>query len=141
MTAVQTIDGDPGVGGWRPHVVPAQATKAAGSQSPGGALALEQQGKNPEAEAAWRAYLKEHPTIRNHTLNWRLLEARQEHYKEAVPLYRKALAMNPHVPGLRLNLGLALFKFGDLKGCAPGVHRVSQGGWPADPRTPNGLRF
>jgi tetratricopeptide (TPR) repeat protein len=44
-----------------------------------------------------------------------LLEARQEHYKEAVPLYRKALAMNPATPGLRLNLGLALFKGGEMK--------------------------
>jgi tetratricopeptide (TPR) repeat protein len=43
------------------------------------------------------------------------LEARQEHYSEAVPLYRKALALNPKMPGLRLNLGLALFKAGELK--------------------------
>jgi tetratricopeptide (TPR) repeat protein len=27
-----------------------------------------------------------------------LLEARQERYKEAVPFYRKALALNPHFP-------------------------------------------
>ena len=44
-----------------------------------------------------------------------LLEARQERYKEAVPLYRRALALNPAFPGLRLNLGLALFKGGELK--------------------------
>jgi len=48
-----------------------------------------------------------------------LLEARQEHYKEAVPLYRKALEINPNVRGLRLNLGLALFKSGDLTGALP----------------------
>jgi tetratricopeptide (TPR) repeat protein len=30
-------------------------------------------------------------------------------------LYRKALALNPAMPGLRLNLGLALFKGGELK--------------------------
>jgi tetratricopeptide (TPR) repeat protein len=44
-----------------------------------------------------------------------LLEARMEHYAEAVPLYRKALSLNPAIPGLRLNLGLALFKGSELK--------------------------
>lgn len=83
------------------------------------ALALEQQGKNPEAEAAWRAYLKDHPTDPEPYAQLGLLEARQEHYKEAVPLYRKALAINPNVQGLRLNLGLALFKLGDLKAALP----------------------
>jgi tetratricopeptide (TPR) repeat protein len=79
------------------------------------ALALEQQGKNVEAEAAWRAFLKAHPSNPEPYAHLGLLEARQEHYKEAVPLYRKALAMNPAIPGLRLNLGLALFKGGELK--------------------------
>jgi tetratricopeptide (TPR) repeat protein len=44
-----------------------------------------------------------------------LLEARQEHYKEAVPLYRKALTLGPALPELRMNLGLALFKAGEMK--------------------------
>jgi tetratricopeptide (TPR) repeat protein len=79
------------------------------------AIVLEQQGKNPEAEAAWRVYLKAHPSNPEPYAHLGLLEARQEHYKEAVPLYRKALALNPAIPGLRLNLGLALFKGGDLK--------------------------
>jgi tetratricopeptide (TPR) repeat protein len=79
------------------------------------ALALEQQGKNSEAEAAWRLVLKVHPTNPEPYAHLGLLEARQEHYKDAVPLYRKALALNPAVPGLRLNLGLALFKDGQLK--------------------------
>jgi tetratricopeptide (TPR) repeat protein len=79
------------------------------------ALALEQQGKNTEAEAAWRLVLKAHPSGAEPYAHLGLLEARQEHYKEAVPLYRKALALNPAVPGLRLNLGLALFKDGQLK--------------------------
>jgi hypothetical protein len=39
----------------------------------------------------------------------RLLEARQQHYAEAVGFYRKAMALNPAMPGLRLNMGLALF--------------------------------
>lgn len=80
------------------------------------ALTLEQQGKNAEAEAAWRVYLTAHPSSAEPYAHLGLLEARQEHYKEAVPLYRKALKLGPDVPGLRLNLGLALFKAGDLKG-------------------------
>jgi len=80
------------------------------------ALTLEQQGKNAEAEEAWRAFLKLHPSTPEPYAHIGLLEARQEHYKEALPFYRKALAMNPAVPGLRLNLGLALFKEGDLQG-------------------------
>jgi tetratricopeptide (TPR) repeat protein len=79
------------------------------------ALALEQQGKNSEAEAAWRLLLKVHPSNPEPYAHLGLLEARQEHYKEAVPLYRKALALNPAFPGLRMNLGLALFKGGELK--------------------------
>jgi tetratricopeptide (TPR) repeat protein len=79
------------------------------------ALALEQQGQNAEAEAAWRLYLNAHPSNPEPYAHLGLLEARQEHYSDAVPLYRKALTLNPKMPGLRLNLGLALFKAGDLK--------------------------
>lgn len=79
------------------------------------ALVFEAQGKISEAEAEWRALLKSHPSTPEAYAHLGLLEARQEHYKEAVPLYRKALSIGPEVPGLRLNLGLALFKDGDLK--------------------------
>jgi len=79
------------------------------------ALALEQQGKNSEAEAAWRLYLKDHPSSPEPYAHLGLLEARLEHFKEAVPLYRKALALGPAIPTLRMNLGLALFKSGELK--------------------------
>ena len=79
------------------------------------ALALEQQGKNVEAETAWRLYLKSDPSNPEPYAHLGLLEARQEHYAEAAPLYRKALALNPAIPGLQLNLGLALFKGGELK--------------------------
>ena len=79
------------------------------------ALALEQQGRNPEAEAAWRVYLKAHPSRPEPYAHLGLLEARQEHYQEAVSFYRKALALGPPLASLRLNLGLALFKSGNLK--------------------------
>lgn len=98
-----------------PATVPGQTAHAADAQRQA-ALALEQQGKNAEAETAWRAYLKNHVSSPEAYAHLGLLESRQEHFKEAVPLYRKALKLGPDVPGLRLNLGLALFKSNDLKG-------------------------
>jgi tetratricopeptide (TPR) repeat protein len=79
------------------------------------AFALEQQGNNAAAEAAWRNVLKVHPADAEAYAHLALLEAHQEHYTVAVPLYRKALALNPAMPGLRLDLGLSLFKSGALK--------------------------
>ncbi len=79
------------------------------------ALALETQGKNAEAEAAWKQCLETAPTNPEAYAHLGLLEARQEHYKEAVPFYRKALELGPQIPGVQINLGLALFKGGELK--------------------------
>lgn len=83
------------------------------------ALSLEQQGRNAEAETAWRAYLSAHPSNPEPYGQLGLLEARQGHYKLAIPLYRKALALNPSVVSVHLDLGLALFKDGDLKQAVP----------------------
>ena len=80
------------------------------------ALALEQQGRSTEAEAAWRAYSKARPASPEPYAHLGLLEARQQHYKEAIPLYRKALALDPNVSAVRRDLGLAYFKNGDLRG-------------------------
>lgn len=80
------------------------------------ALALEHEGKAAEAEAAWRSLLSSQPNDSEAYAHLGLLEARQEHYKEAIVLYRKGLVLNPKMPGLRLNLGLSLYKTGDLRG-------------------------
>jgi tetratricopeptide (TPR) repeat protein len=80
------------------------------------AFALEQEGKYAEAESAWHSILKGEPANAEAYAHLGFLEARQGHYKQAVPFYRKALALNSAMPGLRLNLGLALFKSGALKG-------------------------
>ena len=79
------------------------------------AISLEQQGRNPEAEAAWQTVSKQQPSNPEPYAHLGLLEARQEHYPEAIGYYRKALALAPAMPGLRLNLGLAHFKNGDYK--------------------------
>jgi tetratricopeptide (TPR) repeat protein len=83
------------------------------------ALTLEQQGRNAEAEIAWHGYLKAHPNSAEPYGHLGLLEARQGRYKEAIAYYRRALAIKPDVPGLRLNFALALFKSGDLKAAIP----------------------
>jgi tetratricopeptide (TPR) repeat protein len=88
---------------------------AAGEDTRQTAFALEQQGNNAEAETAWRAVLKDHPADSEAFAHLGFLEAKQEHYKDAVIFYRKALALNPAMPGLRLNLGLSQFKGGDLR--------------------------
>ncbi len=74
------------------------------------ALALEQQGRNAEAEQIWQTIAQAQPKDAEAFAHLGLLEARQHHYDEAVSFYRKALALAPSLPGLELNLGLALFK-------------------------------
>jgi len=96
-----------------------KAQQSSYSASRQAALVLEQQGNVSEATQAWWSLAKTYPNNAEPYAQLGLLEARQEHYKEAVPLYRKALALNPNVPGLRLDLALALFKSGDLKGAIP----------------------
>jgi len=76
---------------------------------------FEQQGRSADAEAAWQLYLKTHPSSSEAFAHLGLLEARQEHYREAVPLYQKALALRSTIPGLRLDLGLAFFKTGEMR--------------------------
>jgi tetratricopeptide (TPR) repeat protein len=79
------------------------------------AFLLEQQGKTAEAEAAWTALAKARPTDPEPFAHLGLLEAHQEHYPEAIASYRKAMALNPAMPRLQFNLGLAYFKAADYK--------------------------
>lgn len=80
------------------------------------AFVLEQQGQYSEAENMWRAVLKTHPNGDAEAYaHLGFLEARQEHYKDAVTFYRKAAILNPSMPELQLNLGLSLFKSGELR--------------------------
>ncbi len=79
------------------------------------ALTLEQQGKNAEAEQAWKNITRSDPQNAEAFAHLGLVEARQERYAAAIANYRKALALNPALPGLQMNLGLALFKTKDFK--------------------------
>jgi tetratricopeptide (TPR) repeat protein len=92
---------------------PGQAARESQRQS---ALAFEQEDKLVQAEAVWRSILSGRPDDSEAYAHLGLLEAHQHHYEEAIGLYRKALSLNPKMPSLRLNLGLSLFKAGDLRG-------------------------
>jgi tetratricopeptide (TPR) repeat protein len=82
------------------------------------ALAMEQQAKYPEAEAAWKKVVKLQPANGKGYAHLGLIEARQEQYPEAIAHYRKARALDPTIPQLNLNLGLALFKSGNFRDAA-----------------------
>lgn len=90
-----------------------QGTTADGARDQ--AFAMEQQGQFTEAEAAWRAIAAAHPADAEAYAHIGFIEARQEHFREAIPNYRKALELNPSMPGLRLNLGLSEFKSGAMR--------------------------
>jgi tetratricopeptide (TPR) repeat protein len=92
------------------------ATAAMPQTDPGQvAFSLEREGKLAEAEAAWNALAKQYPTNPEPLAHMGLIESKQEHYAEAIKYYQRAMALNPRMPGLRLNLGIALFKAGDYK--------------------------
>ncbi|MBW4037855.1 MAG: tetratricopeptide repeat protein [Acidobacteria bacterium] len=69
-----------------------------------------QQPHSTHAAEAWSNAAKAHPLDPIPLANLGLLEARQGHYPQAIVLYRKAMALQPSLPGLRLNMGLAYFK-------------------------------
>lgn len=74
------------------------------------AMALEQKGQNSEAEEIWGAIAKADALDAEALAHLGLLEARQEHYETAIDYYRRAVAISSELPGLQMNLGLALFK-------------------------------
>ncbi|MGA8089446.1 MAG: tetratricopeptide repeat protein [Terracidiphilus sp.] len=79
------------------------------------AFSLEREGKLAEAEAAWSALAKQYPSNPEPLAHMGLIESKKEHYPEAIRFYRRAMALNPTMQGLRLNLGIALFKAGDYR--------------------------
>jgi Flp pilus assembly protein TadD len=80
------------------------------------AMALERQGLTAEAEVIWGNIAKADPRDAEALAHLGLLEARQEHYEVAINFYRQAMAINPDLPGLQMNLGLALFKVAQFPG-------------------------
>lgn len=115
-----------------------QAAAAGGESRRSHALALEQQGQLAEAEAAWEEIAKKNPADVEAFAQLGLLRARQEHYPPAIEAYRKAMALNPRFPGLRLNLGLAYFKSGDMHSAATTLEPLLR---TAQPGSPDAVRL
>lgn len=102
------------------------------------AIAFEQQGQLAEAESAWREVLKARPSDAEAYGRLAVLEAHQEHYTEAILLYKKALAIDPNMPGVRLNLGLSQFKNGEMKDAILTFTPLLKS---ASPNSPDALRL
>jgi tetratricopeptide (TPR) repeat protein len=79
------------------------------------AIVLEQNGDDAKAESAWRAVLAARPQSAEAYAHLGFLAAREQKYSDAIVFYRKALSLDPSMPGLTLNLGLSLFKSGQLQ--------------------------
>lgn len=83
------------------------------------ALALEQRGSTAEAEQAWQAIAEAEIASRERAEAYAhlgVLEAQQQHLTKAIAYYREAFNFDPELPGLQMNLGLALFKANDFRG-------------------------
>ncbi len=74
------------------------------------AIALEQHNQPAEAEATWKSLAAANPKDPEPLAHIGLLESHQEHFDQAADYYSQALALNPMIPGLQMNLGLAAFK-------------------------------
>jgi tetratricopeptide (TPR) repeat protein len=83
------------------------------------AVTLEKQDEFSKAEAGWKSLVLLEPRNGQAYAHLGLLEARQEHYTEAIAHYRKAQvlaqAQGHEIPELTLDLGLALFKSGEFQ--------------------------
>jgi tetratricopeptide (TPR) repeat protein len=98
------------------------------------AMALEQQGQYAEAGAEWRSFLRTQPDSAEGYAHLGFIAAQQQEYAEAIGFYRKAAAIDSRMPGLQLNLGLALLKSGDLRSAIESFQAAlrSTGNSPAD---------
>ena len=78
------------------------------------AITLEREGRTDEAEQIWSALAKADPNDAEALGHLGLLEARHEQYEAAIDYYRRAAVLNPDLPGLQMNMGLAFFKVGQF---------------------------
>lgn len=117
--------------------ISAQSTMTAQQQRQN-ALLLESQGRNAEARDAWSALLKSHTQDPEAMAHLGLLLARDQQYKEALSYYKRALAINPHFPGLRLNYALALFKGNQMAQAAAQFEILLKA---AAPKSPEAERY
>lgn len=78
------------------------------------AVELQQQGKLPEAAAAYRALLKRKPDYVEAQANLGVVLSRLGQHEEAVAAYTAALKLAPQLVQIKLNLGIAHYRAGQL---------------------------
>ncbi len=93
-------------------IVAAQAPNASD------AISLQQQGRLADAETAWRTVWRRSKDAAAFA-SLGVVLSREQKYSEAETAYKKALALDPTLPGIQLNLGLAEFKLGRFAAAIP----------------------
>src|SRR5689334_14682223 len=101
-----------------PVLVLSAAAYAQGA-SPTEAIALEQQGRWAEAVQVWQSVTEKNPRDAAAFASMGVDLAREQKYAEAASAYRRALKLNPQLPGIQMNLGLAEFKLGNFRAAVP----------------------
>ena len=84
------------------------------ASAPAGMMQLEGQERFAVAMRTWMNILQAKPDDPQALAHQGLLEAEQGHYGAAIDFYRRAMAKDPQLPGLEMNLGLAYFKNGQF---------------------------
>ncbi len=79
-------------------LLPALLSVRTVAQTPADAIALEQQGKLPEAAAAWRAVTARNPHDAAAFASLGVVLSKEQKYSEAASAYKRALALNPKLP-------------------------------------------
>ena len=85
------------------------------------------------AEQAWQRVIATTPDNAEANAHLGLVYALEGNYQQAIPSYRKAVALDPTLPGLQMNLGLALFKTAQLAD-AVALLQAAATQTPEDPR-------
>jgi len=86
------------------------ARALAQASGPEEAIKLQQQGKWAEAARAWQSVVERDPHDAAAFASLGFALSKEQKYQEAASAYRKAIALNPKLQGVQLNLGLAEFK-------------------------------
>src|SRR6202041_1379714 len=90
--------------------------------TPSDAIALEQRGELDEATRAWIAVTRHNPGDAAAFASLGVVLSKQQKYPEAGAAYKKALALDPKLPGVNLNLGLCEFKQGHFSAAERPLH-------------------
>src|SRR5579863_10416159 len=92
--------------GWLAIILILPALANAQTYRPADAIALEQLGRIAEAAEAWRSVTEQDPNDAAAFASLGVDLSKQQKYMEAAVAYKKAIALDPSLPGIQLNLGL-----------------------------------